>query len=145
MEIDSMPSDGKVCSSVGSEIPLWLASCHKRNDEKITSLLSIVRSPLPPFTGSSKSASAKKPLGLGDAGCGVAFPNSSLPPSIVPFPLRSKASQESSEPALVQESLSLIPSLFRSKLTPPAAPVRLNPSPFTSITMGVAPQQQPCP
>ncbi len=41
------------------------------------------------------------------AGCGVKLPNSSEPFSIKPLPLRSRASQASSEPAAVQEDVRL--------------------------------------
>src|SRR5438876_5835056 len=98
-------------------------------------------SPLPPFHDLSYRASARNPFRVAPAGAegwGLVLPNTSLPLSIVPLPLRSKTNQASSEPAAVQESLSFVPSLFKSKFTPPVASVRSNPLPATSMTIGVS-------
>ncbi len=98
---------------------------------------------LPPFVILSNSARAMNPLGLGVVGWGVEFPNNSLPPSIVPLPFLSNTNQASSELAIVQDRCSGVPSLLRSKLTPPAQLVKVKPLPTTSISTGVAAQQQP--
>src|ERR1041385_825875 len=97
-----MPADARVWSPDDSETPLWFLSCHNRSCEKTASLELMKPSPLPPRDGLSKSASARNPLGSADDGCGDALPKSSLPSSIVPFPLRSSASHASSELAIVQ-------------------------------------------
>src|SRR5205085_7223583 len=141
--MDATPSSGSVCSSFVSETPLWLVSCHSRKDEKIASRLSITPSPLPPCTGLSYSARARKPFfscPAGGSGCGVKLPNNSAPLLITPSPLRSSASHASSAPAAVHESLSALPSPSRSKLTPPAASVSAKPFPATSMRMGEAEQ-----
>src|SRR5690242_12036711 len=96
-------SDGKVCSSPGSDIPLWFVSCQSLRLEKIASRLSITPSPLPPFSGLSNSASARNPLGSDDGTCGLKLPNNSVPLSIVPLLLRSSTSQAFVEPGAVQE------------------------------------------
>src|SRR5437762_31863 len=96
-------------------------------------------SPLPPFTGLSYLASARKPFGVEVGGCGVKLPNNSTPLSIIPFPLRSRTSQASSAAAVVQPRLSLVPSELRSKPTPFAALVSEKPSPLTSIIIGLSP------
>src|ERR1700730_5210762 len=93
----------------------------------------------PPFSGLSYSARARKPFfswPTGGSGWGVKFPKSSCPLSIVPLPLRSRASHASSEPTLVHAILSLPPMLLRSKSTPDAALVRLKPLPSTSRRIG---------
>src|SRR5258705_10816410 len=133
------PSCGKVCSSPGSEMPLWFVSCHRRSDEKIASRWSTTSSPFPPFSVLSYSVRARKPFfssPAGGPGCGVKLPKSSCPLSIVPLPLRSKVSQASSEPEAVQERPSGVPSLFMSNSTPAVRSVKLNPLPNTSMTIG---------
>lgn len=104
----------------------------------MASLLLISPSLLPPLSCLSYSASARKPLGFQEADCGVKLPNSSFPFSIVPLPLRSNASHESSEYAVVHETPSGIPLLLRSKRTPPGLPVKRMPLPAMSIRMGEA-------
>src|ERR1051325_8892298 len=99
-------------------MPLWFVSCHSRNDEKISSRLSMTPSPFPPFADLSYSAKARKPFPLREAGCDVKLPKSSVPLSIVPLQLRSNASHASSDVDAVQESLSFVLSLFKSNLTP---------------------------
>src|SRR5258707_4936392 len=126
-------------------MPLWLLSCHRRKLEKIASRPSITPSPLPPFHDLSYRASARNPFRVAPAGAGpwgVVLPNSSLPLSIVPSLSRSKTNHASSESASVQDSLSFVPSLFKSKFTPPAASVRSNPLPATSMTIGVSESQK---
>src|SRR5438477_9862620 len=128
-------------------MPLWFVSCHSRRLKKIASRRSITPSPLPPFSGLSYSASARNPLRPtpegGGGGCAVKLPNSSVPLSITPLPLRSSASQASSEFTDVHETRSLRPSPLRSNITPPAASVRLKPSPLMSTSTGIPFQQQP--
>src|SRR5260370_32445341 len=114
-------------------------SGHRRRMEKMVSSLPITPSPLPPFSGLSNSARARNPFLLGAGGCCVKSPNNSTPLSIMPLPLRSSASQASSELAAVQPNLSLVPFPFRSKSTPPTVPVIAKPSPLTSIRMGLPP------
>src|ERR1700754_1738246 len=133
-------NDSSVCSSSSSEMPLWFVSCQRRRCVKILSRSSISLSPLPPLAGLSNSANARKPFLLLAAGCGVKSPNNSEPVSTVPLPLRSSASQASSEPAMVQPRRSLVPFPFRSKSTPSIAAVSAMPSPLISITIGEPPQ-----
>src|SRR5262245_46382020 len=104
------------------------------------SLESIRPSPFPPFAGLSNSARARKPFLATPCivGCGLRLPNNSIPLSMIPLPLRSKASQASSEPADVQARRSATPLASKSKLTPPAALVRSNPLPNTSNKIGVS-------
>src|SRR5919106_3799571 len=97
-------------------------------------------SPLPALDGLSYSARVWKPLvrcPAGGADCGVAFPNSSAPLSIVPLPLRSSTRNASSDPAAVHAVASGLPSASKSKLTPLVASVRLKPFPSKSINTGV--------
>src|SRR3989440_9464316 len=67
---------------------------HTRSDRDWSSdVCSSDLSPLPPLAGLSYSASARNPfrgVPAGGTGCGVKLPNNSLPPSIMPFPLRSR-------------------------------------------------------
>src|SRR2546423_2175333 len=138
--MDFRPISFRVCSSLASETPLWSVTCHSRKEEKMLSPLLIIPSPLPPRSGLSYSASAMNPLRsmpAGGSGCGVKLPNNSWPLSTTPLPLRSKASQASSEPVAVHDNFSLKPSLLRSKFTPPAPSVRSIPLPRMSITMGL--------
>src|SRR5215207_249730 len=96
-------------------------------------------SPLPPFCALSYSARARKPLRempVAGSGCGVKLPNSSLPLSIVPLPLRSSTRNASSEASDVHASCSFSPSLSKSKLTPPSVSVSRKPFPRTSISIG---------
>src|SRR5437870_3353111 len=106
----------------------------------MASWLSVIPSPLPPFSGLSNSASAAKPFRLFDRGCGVKLPNNSRPLSTVPFPLRSSTRKASSEPAAVQARRSAVPLLLMSKLTPRAASVRLNSLPRISMSIGLSQQ-----
>lgn len=124
-------------NSLVSEMPLWFVSCHSRSEEKIVSPLSILPLLLPPSIGLSYSASAINPFGLAEEGCRVKLPNNSVPLSIEPLPLRSRASHESSDPLAVQPSRSAVPSPLISKSTPLAAFVRSNPFPCVSITIGL--------
>src|SRR6266404_5402734 len=67
-------------------------SCHRRNLAKIASQLSMIPSPLPPYSGLSYWANARNPflsISGGGGGCGVKLPKSSVPLSIVLFPLPS--------------------------------------------------------
>src|SRR5205085_8911822 len=118
-------------------MPLWFVSCQRRNEAKIPSRGPIQPSPLPPFTGLSYSANARKPFGVAEGGCGVKLPNNSVPLSIVPLPLRSKASQASSESAAVHAHLSDVPSLSRSNATPLEPSVRSKPLPAISSRIGL--------
>src|SRR5438552_4046576 len=59
---------------------------------------------------------------------------------MVPLPLRSSTRKASSEPTAVHAICSAVPSASRSKFTPPAAFVRLNPLPETSIRIGLPKQ-----
>src|SRR5262249_15754272 len=121
-------------------MPLWFLSCHRRSLEKTESLLSIRLSPFPPFAGLSNSASARNPFfnfPAGGIGCGVTLPNNSAPLSILPLPLRSNASQASTDPGAVHENRLLTPKLDKSNSTPPDASVKLNPLPAISIRIGV--------
>src|ERR1043165_1039502 len=96
-------------------------------------------SPLPPFSGLSYSASARKPLRptpRGGCGCGEKLPKSSAPLSIDPLPLRSSASHASSEAIAVHAVFSATVSSLTSKLTPPCGSVKENPLPETSIRIG---------
>src|SRR6185295_6868353 len=118
-------------------MPLWLASCHNRSDVKIESLRSITPSLLPPFAGLSNSASAIKPLGLVELGCGVKLPNSSCPLSILPLPFLSRAKNASSEFIAVHAIGSAKPLELRSKLVPCCGSVKSNPLPEMSMRMGL--------
>ncbi len=57
-----MFSDGSVCNSFASEMPLWLVSCHNRKELNMESWLSIMPSLFPPFCVLSYSAKAKNPF-----------------------------------------------------------------------------------
>src|SRR5260370_13021500 len=119
---------------------LGFVFAESRSEEKRVSRLSITRSLLPPLSGLSYSASARKPFlnsPGGGAGWGVKLPNNSPPLSIMPLPLRSRASHASSAAAAVHDKFSLTPSLSRSNRTPPLASVRSNPFPKTSSKIGV--------
>src|SRR5574341_871131 len=127
-------------------MPLWFRSCHKSNFLKIGSRSSITPSLFPPNRGSSNIAKAEKPFRnspTGGRGCGVMFPNNSLPLSILPFRSRSSDSHASSESIAVQESCFSLPLPKKSNRTPFAASVKLKPFPATSITIGVNCRQQP--
>src|SRR6185503_17028344 len=107
--------------------PLWCLSCHKRRLENTASLLSICPSALLPFVLLSYSANARNPFFLPPpvgSGYGVTSPKSSVPFSIVPFPLRSKTIQTSSVLALVHAIRSLPPRLFRLKSNSQVLPVK---------------------
>lgn len=52
----------------------------------MASRLSIIPSPLPPFSGLSNSASARYPCGAAEGACAVKLPKSSLPLSMRPLP-----------------------------------------------------------
>src|ERR1051325_445521 len=135
-----MPSSVKGCSSFASDTPLWFASCHRRSSGKILSLLSILPSPLPPFSDLSYSARARKPLGVAEKGCGVLLPNNSVPSSMVPLLLRSRARNASSEPGAVHETLCGTPLLLRSNITPDVKSVSSKPFPEMSINIGLTQQ-----
>src|SRR5579875_3349274 len=101
-------------------------------------------SPVPPFSGRSNTASAKKPFfswPSGGCGCIVLFPNNSAPLSILPLPLRSNASQAFPEFFAVHDTRSCMPVPERSNLTPCSRSVSENPLPPTSIMIGVCPLQ----
>src|SRR5205085_9241924 len=112
----------------------------------MASPLSITPSLFPPFACLSYSASARKPFGSDDNGCGVTVPNNSVASSIKPLPLRSSTSQASSESSVVQEIRLLRPLATISKSTPLRPLVKLMPLPCTSMTMGEiqCPAQQIC-
>jgi hypothetical protein len=137
--MEDKPRSLRIFNSDASDMPLWLTSCHKRRDAKIKSRLVILPSLFPPFAVLSYSASARNPFfscPSGGEGCGVKFPNSSVPLSIEPLPLRSKANHASSELVEVHAKRRGVPLPTRSKTTPFSELVRLNPLPFTSTRIG---------
>jgi hypothetical protein len=99
----------------------------------------MIPSPLPPFSGLSYSAKAKKPLGEGDFGWTVKLPNSSVPSSILPLWFRSRARNAFRDPEAVQAIWTGWPSPRMSNRTPFAADVRWNPSPPVSTMTGEQP------
>src|SRR2546425_4606706 len=118
-------------------------SCHRRNLEKMASRLSMIPSPLPPYSGLSYWANARNPflsVPGGGLGCGVKLPNISVPLSILPLPVRSRTSHASPDPGDDHANLSAEPSPSRSKFTPSARLVKSNPLPATSIRIG---EEQP--
>src|SRR5712664_3730495 len=135
------PNDGSVCSSSGCEMPSWLVSIHKRNDANMASRESMMPSPFPPFLGSSNTASAAKPFGVVEGGCGVKLPNSCLPFWTSPS-APGRARNALFEPEAVQPIWIAVPVPAMSKRTPLAALVRWNPFPLTSRIIGLPPQQQ---
>src|SRR6266542_2413544 len=119
-------------------------SCHKRSELKMESHVLIFPSPFPPLAGLSYSARARKPFlasPAGGSGWRVKLPNITVALSITRLPFRSSVSQASSLPAAVQDRCSAVPSLLRSKATPPETLVKLKPLPNTSITIGVSVRQ----
>src|SRR5438270_12121798 len=103
----------------------------------MASLLSIIPSPLPPFSGLSYSARARKPLGCGDGGCAVKLTNNSLPLVIRPLPSRSRSRKALAVPGAVQAICMGFPVPVMSNRTPFRALVSRNPLPVTSMIIGL--------
>lgn len=49
--MENTPSSGRVCSSLGCEMPSWFSSIQSSNLGYTASLLSMMPSPFPPFLG----------------------------------------------------------------------------------------------
>src|ERR1035438_8808054 len=103
----------------------------------MASRLSITPSPLPPFSGRSKTASALYPLGSSLFGWSVKLPKSSFPLSITPLPLRSSAKKALPSPPVVHDKRSGLPLPLMSKRTPSSVLVKWNPFPLASIMIGL--------
>jgi hypothetical protein len=78
----------------------------------------------------------KKPLGFGEACCGVKLPNSSDPLSTRPFPFRSRTRNAFVDPIAVHATCTGVPSAKISNTTPFAASVSKKPDPSMSTIIG---------
>src|SRR5262249_59047277 len=118
-------------------MPSWFSSIHSNKREKPASPASMIPSPLPPFSGLSNSERDRNPFGIEVLGWGVWLPKSSVPLSIVPLPLRSRARKALRDPAAVQAICTGLPSPRMSKCTPFCELVSAKPWPVVSMMIGL--------